>query len=108
MRSIVKSLRISPRKANLVAELVRGKSAGDAITLLKRLPKKAAVMLRKAIESAVANARNNFSQQEDRLVVSQILVTKGPTLKRFIPVSRGRAAPLLKRSSHLRIELSAR
>ena len=108
MRAIVKSLRISPRKANLVADLVRGKIASDAVLLLSRLPKKAAKMLKKGIQSAMANAKNNFAQKEESLVIDRILVTKGPTLKRNIPISRGRAAPLLKRSSHFLIELSAR
>ncbi|MEI7511258.1 MAG: 50S ribosomal protein L22 [Candidatus Peregrinibacteria bacterium] len=108
MLAIVKSLRISPRKANLVAAMVKGKSASDAVSLLSRLPKKAARMLKKGIESAMANAKNNFAQREESLVIDRILVTKGPTLKRHIPISRGRAAPLLKRSSHFRIELSAR
>lgn len=107
MKAVAKSLRISPRKANLVADLVRGKRVKAAIELLQRVPKKGARFLEKVLSSALANAENNFSQDGDSLSVAHILVTKGPTYKRARPISRGRSAPILKRTSHIFIELRA-
>lgn len=105
MKSVTKQVRISPRKANLVAGLVRGKPVKEADELLKYLPKKAAAILRKAINSAAANAEHNFGQDASKLKIKTLLVTKGPTYKRSIPVSKGRAHPILKRTSHIRVEL---
>lgn len=107
MKAVSKSLRISPRKANLVADLVRGKAAKVALELLQRVPKKGAKFLVKVIASAVANAEHNFSQDGDTLQIAHILVTKGPTYKRARPISRGRSAPILKRTSHISVELRA-
>jgi large subunit ribosomal protein L22 len=107
MKAVAKSLRISPRKANLVAELVRGKGAKVAIELLQRVPKKGAKFLEKVLSSAVANAEHNFSQDGTVLYIAHILVTKGPTYKRARPISRGRSAPILKRTSHIFVELRA-
>ena len=105
MKAIVRQVRISPKKANLVAGLVRGKAVEEALDLLKYLPKKAAAILYKAVDSAAANAENNFGQDKSKLVIKTLLITKGATYKRWIPASRGRAAPLLKRTSHVRVEL---
>jgi len=105
MKSIVKQVRISPRKTNLVAGLVRGKTVTEAENLLKYIPKKAAGVLRKAIISAAANAENNFGQDKKNLAIKHLLVTKGPTYKRSIPGSRGRGYPILKRTSNIRVEL---
>lgn len=106
MIAIVKNLRISPRKVNLVAGIVQGKNALEASVLLGRMPKKAAKLIKKVVDSAIANAKNNDKQEVSTLVVSRILGLKAPTLKRFRPISKGRAAPLLKRSSHIRVELT--
>jgi large subunit ribosomal protein L22 len=106
MIAIAKNLRISPRKVNLVAGMVQGKNALDASTLLGRLPKKAAKMIKKVLDSAIANAKNNDNQETSTLKVARVLGLKAPTLKRFRPISRGRAAPILKRSSHIRVELT--
>jgi len=105
MKAVVRQVRISPKKANLVAEMVRGKSVEEAEALLKYLPKKAADILRKAIHSAAANAEHNFGQEKAKLKIKTLLVTKGPTYKRSIPVSKGRSHPLLKRTSHISVEL---
>lgn len=93
---------------NLVAELIRGKKAMDAIDILKFTPKKSARPLKKLIESAVANAVNNFKQDKQDLYVKEVIVTKGPTLKRSIPVSRGRANPILKRTAHITVKLEVK
>lgn len=107
MKAFLKQCRVSPRKANLVAGLVRGKNVHEAITLLKFIPKKSALVLRKLITSASANAENNFGQDKNKLVIKKILVTKGPTYKRWIPISRGRANKILKRTSHITVEVAA-
>jgi len=106
MKVLTKNIRISPRKANLVAGLVRGKKAQDALNILKFTPKKAAPILYKVVASAVANAENNQKKDIDNLFIKTVLVTKGPTYKRGMPVSRGRWHPILKRTSHISIELA--
>lgn len=105
MKAILRQVRISPKKANLVAELVRTKPVTEAVTILKFTPKKAAPILKKVIESASANAENNLKQKKELLYIKEIIVNEGPTYKRRIPISRGRAHPLLKRTSHITVEL---
>ena len=105
MKASLKNARISPKKMNLVAGLVRGKKTTDALTQLKFTPKKGADILFKVITSAVANATNNFDQKKDNLFIKTILVTKGVTYKRGIPVSRGRYHPILKRNSNIVVEI---
>ena len=105
MKSVSKNIRISPKKLNLVAEMVRGKRVNDAAATLRFTPKRAAPILQKAIQSAVANAENNFKQERGNLFIQEIFVGKGVTLKRFMPVSRGRAHPILKRSIQLTIKI---
>ena len=100
------SVRISSRKARLVADQVRLKSVGDALTLLKFSPKKAAVIIKQVLESAVANAENNQGADVDELKISEILVDEGPTLKRFSPRAKGRANQVLKRTSHIKVTVS--
>lgn len=105
MKATLKNARISPKKMNLVAGLVRGAKVEDALNQLKFTPKKAAHLLYKLIASAAANATNNFAQDRDKLYVKSILVGKGITYKRGIPVSRGRYHPILKRNSNVRVEI---
>ncbi len=105
MKAILRGARISPKKANLVAGMVRGRRVAEALEILKFTPKKAAPLLYKVVHSAASNAKNNFKQPFDELVITRILVTKGPTLKRFMPVNRGRAHPILKRSCHITVEV---
>lgn len=105
MKAILKNARISPKKMNLVAGLVRGKKANEALAQLKFTPKKGADILYKVLHSAISNATNNFRQKKENLVIKSILVTKGMTYKRGIPVSRGRYHPILKRNSHVVVEV---
>lgn len=105
MKANVKHVRISPKKACIVADLVRGKNSREALDFLKLADKKAADIIFKLVASAVANAENNDGKDSDRLVVSKIYVTKGRTLKRGVPSSRGRVKPILKRTSHIFVEL---
>lgn len=108
MKAILRQVRISARKANLIAALVRNKKAIDAINILKYTPKKAAPILKKVIESAIANAENNFKQKKEDLYIDEIIVTEGLTYKRSIPISRGRMHPLLKRTAHITVKVSAK
>lgn len=108
MKAILRQVRISSRKAALVADLVRGKKAEDAIAILRFTPKKASQMIKKVIESAVANAESNFKQNKETLYVKEVIVTEGTTYKRGIHISRGRTHPLLKRTAHIFVKLESR
>ncbi len=101
----LRQIRISSYKANLVAGMVRGMPVNRALDLLKFTPKKAAHFLYKVIDSAAANAENNFKQNRDQLVVKEIIVNEGSTYKRFQPVSRGRGHPILKRTAHITVKV---
>lgn len=106
VRAVEKYIRISPRKARLVADVVRGKNAKSALVTLKFMPKKAAGIILKAVQSAVANAENNFNLNADELVISKISVDGGPSLKRFRPGARGMAKNIRKRTSHITVVVS--
>lgn len=102
----VKMQRISPRKARLVADLIRYRSVTQALLILKSTNKKASSIILKLLNSAIANATNNAGLDAQKLYVSEILVGDGPTMKRFQPHSQGRAFPILKRTSNFYIKLS--
>lgn len=102
-RAIAKYVRVSPRKAGFIANLVRGKKADEALAILKYMPNKAAAELAKVIKSAVANAENNHNMDTDKLYVEQIHANQGPTMKRFMPRAMGRATTIRKRTSHLEV-----
>lgn len=105
-KAIAKTVRIAPRKARLVADLVRGKSVVDAIVTLANTNKAASPIIDKVIKSAAANAVNNHSMNEETLYVKEILVNEGPTLKRFRPRAKGSASPIMKRTSHISVVLA--
>ena len=106
MKASVTSVRISPRKVRMVADAVRGKSVSQAMSILTFTRKKAAFPVQKLLKSAVANAvENNGVDDVDNLMIDQIVVDEGPTLKRYTPRARGRATPIRKRTSHIRIAL---
>lgn len=100
-----KFIRISPRKVRLVVDALRGLSVEAAKNQLVNMNKKAALPVRKLLESAMANAVNNYELKEDNLFVKIIEVNEGPTLKRWMPRARGRATPIRKRTSHINIIL---
>lgn len=102
-KAFAKNIRISPQKARLVADVVRGMEADKAITTLRFIPKKAAKILRKVVESAVANASQTESIDVDTLYIKKIMVDGGPMLKRFRPRAQGRATRILKRTSHITV-----
>ena len=101
-----KRLRISPQKARLVADQVRGKAVADALDILSFSTKKGAVLVRKVVESAIANAENNEGADIDELVVSEIFVNEGLTMKRIKPRAKGRADRIFKRTSHITVTVS--
>ena len=98
--------RISAFKAREVTREIQGRSASDALDLLTFSPKKAAVLVKKTLRSAIANAENNADLRVDNLLVKEAVVGEGPTFKRFRARARGGASPLRKRTSHIRIVLS--
>jgi large subunit ribosomal protein L22 len=98
--------RISAFKAREVTRAIQGRSASDALDLLAFSPKKAALLVKKTLKSAIANAENNNSLKVDTLLVKEAVVGEGPTYKRFRARARGSASPLRKRTSHIRIILS--
>lgn len=104
MKAFLKNYRQSPRKVRLIADLVRGKSAVDALTTLQFVDKRAAGPFAKVIQSAVANAKDQGKNPE-KLFVKTVSVDKGTNLKRFMPRARGSASRINKRNSHILIEL---
>tara|TARA_Y100001960_G_scaffold183250_1_gene192048 strand:- start:309 stop:650 length:342 start_codon:yes stop_codon:yes gene_type:complete len=100
-----KRLRLSPQKARLVADQIRGKRVDDAINILSFAPQKAAGLVRKVLESAIANAENNEGADVDELKVSAIFVDAGVTMKRIRPRAKGRADRILKRTCHITVSV---
>ena len=100
-----KYIRISPRKLQLVAKSIKGLSLQEALETLVFLEKRAARSLLKTLKSAIANAINNFKLKEEDLKIKSIEILKAPMLKRWRPVSRGRAHPYVKRTSHIKVIL---
>jgi len=106
VRAYAKGVDQTPRKVSLIASLVRGRTVADALVILEHTPKRAVLPLKKAIESAQANAVNNHGLDGKTLEISTLSVTVGPRLKRFKPASRGRALPFQKKSSHILVEVT--
>ena len=106
VRASAKYVRVSPRKARLIADQVRGKHIDDARSLLQFSPRSAADDIAKVIESAAANAENNHELIGDEMIVAEIRVDEGPTLKRFRPRAMGRATPIHKRTCHISVALT--
>ena len=109
MKASATHIRISPRKVRMVVDTVRGKSVSQALSILGFTRKKAALPVQKLLKSAVANAVENGGVNDvETLVIDRIMVDEGPTLKRYMPRARGRATPIRKRTSHIRIVLRER
>ena len=98
--------RISPQKCRLIADMVRGRPVGEALHTLSFTPKKAAQVVRKVLESAIANAEHNHGADIDELRVSAITVDEAPTFKRFRARARGRGSRILKRNSHITVQVA--
>ena len=97
--------RISPQKCRLVADTVRGKGVGNALSTLKFMPKKGARLVLKVLESAIANAEHNLGADIDELKVTRIEIDTAPVLKRFAARAKGRGNRIVKRNSHITLEV---
>ncbi len=105
-QAVLRNIRISPRKARLVADLVRGMPVSQALDALRATNKKASPLFSKLIQSAMANATVAATVDVDRLIVREAFVNEGQKLKRFLPRAQGRATQVKKRSSHIIIKLA--
>ena len=105
-KAVAKYIRISPRKVRQVVDLIRGKDVSEAIGILKNTPKKAAGLVEKVVNSAVANAENNQEMFFEDLYIAKAYADEGPTMKRFRPRAMGQASPIRKRTSHITIIVS--
>lgn len=101
VRASAKGVRMSPRKIGVVASLIRGRTVSDALVILNHTPRRAALPVKKVIESARANADYNHSLKPDTLKISSIQVSPGSRLKRYRPAAHGRALPFQRRTSHI-------
>ena len=106
--AILKGVRISPQKARLVADLIRGKKVDNALNILNFSPKKGAEIIKKVVESAIANAENNNQLDIDNLYIKEAYVGKSLTMKRFRPRAKGRASSIVKPFSKLTIIVEER
>jgi large subunit ribosomal protein L22 len=102
----LKFTHLSPQKMRLIADQIRGMSADRAVTLLSFSNKKGAKIVKKLLESAIANAENNDGADIDELKITSVEVNQGPTMKRLRPRARGRADRIIKRTSHLIVKVS--
>jgi large subunit ribosomal protein L22 len=105
-KAVARTVRIAPRKVRLVVDLIRGKQIGEAVAILNHTPKAASIVVEKLLKSAAANAEHNYEMNLDNLVVSEVFVDEGPTLKRFRPRAMGRASAINKRTSHITLVVS--
>jgi large subunit ribosomal protein L22 len=103
VKAISKDTGISPRKVRPLVDMVRGKKVEEALSLLKFAPTPTARVVAKVVKSAAANAENNFQMDPADLKIVSIFADEARTMKRFRPRARGRAAPILKRSSHITV-----
>ena len=100
-RAILKGVRLSPQKGRMVADLIRGKNVDQALNILAFSPQKGAFIVKKVLESAIANAEHNDGADVDELKVKTIYVEEGPVLKRFTARAKGRGNQLIKKTSHI-------
>ena len=106
VKASLRELSLTPRKVSLVVSLIRGRTVEDALVILQHTPKRAAKPIAKLIASVRANAVNNHGLKADGLRIATISVTSGPRLKRFRPVSRGRAHPFQKRTANVYVQVT--
>ncbi len=105
-RAVMKMVRVSPKKARVVVNQIRGKDVNEALRILRFSPKKAARYVLKTLESAIANAENNHDMDVDSLFIKEIYVDEGPSLKRIHPRARGMAGLMRHRTSHITVVVS--
>jgi large subunit ribosomal protein L22 len=106
VKAVSKYVRISPQKARKLADAIKGKPVEAGMDILKFMPQKAAGIVEKVVRSAASNADNNHGLDVDSLVIRNLIVDQGPTLKRFRARARGRGARILKRTSHITVILA--
>jgi large subunit ribosomal protein L22 len=107
-KAILRFCRVAPRKARIVADMIRGRNVEEAISLLEFTPKRSAQIVRKVLHSAIANAEDTSEVDVDRLFVKKITVDQGPTLKRYRPRAQGRAFRINKKTSHIILVVAER
>ena len=105
MKATLKNYRQAPRKVRLIADLIKGKKVEQALATLSFLPKRAALPVKKLLESAIANAKERHNQDKDTLMIKNMRVDKGFVFMRHRARARGRSAPIRKRTSHISVEL---
>lgn len=106
VKAVTKYVRISPQKVRKLADAIKGKPVEAGLSMLKYMPQKAAGLVEKTVRSAAANADNNHGIDVDSLVIQNLIVDQGPSLKRFRARARGRGARILKKSSHITVVLA--
>ncbi len=107
-KASVSNVGVTPRKARLVIDLVRGKSVAEAQAILKNVNKAASPIVLKLVNSAAANAVNNHGMNQDKLYVKEIYADEGVKMKRFMPRAKGRASGLVKKTSHINVVVAER
>ena len=107
-RASLNYARISARKVKIVADLIRGKDAKEALAIVKFTPKASSEIIEKLLKSAIANAENNHGMKSNNLYVAEIYANQGPTMKRIRPAAKGSAVRIRKRTSHITIKLRER
>ncbi|AGN24401.1 50S ribosomal protein L22 [Erysipelothrix rhusiopathiae] len=108
VKAIVKTVRVTPRKARLVLDEIRGLDVDHAAAILRYTPNSASKVIAKVLDSAIANATNNHQLDEEKLYISACYADEGVTMKRFRPRAKGSAAPIMKRTSHITVVVSER
>ena len=107
-RAVARDVRITPRKARLVIDLVRGKGVNEALGILYNVNRAASPIVAKVIKSAAANAINNFNMDEESLYIAEIYASEGLKMKRYLPRAKGSASGLVKRTSHITVVVKER
>src|SRR5699024_11787171 len=102
-KAVAKTIRIAPRKVRLVLDLIRGKSAGEAIAILKLTNKASSPVIEKLLMSALANAEHNYDMKTDELIVKEAYANEGPTIKRFRPRAQDSSSTIYKRTCQITI-----
>lgn len=107
-KAVAKYVRVSPRKARIVVDKIRGKEVVDALDILRFNERAISEVVSKVVASAAANAESNHGVRQENLVIKEAYVDEGPTLKRYRPRAKGSASPIMKRTSHITIVVATR
>jgi large subunit ribosomal protein L22 len=107
-KAIAKYVRVSPRKARIVVDKIRGKEVADALDILRFNERAISEVVSKVVASAASNAENQYGVRQENLVIKEAFVDEGPTLKRFRPRAKGSASPIMKRTSHITVVVATR